>query len=113
MHSAAKRIVKTSVAVLGLYIAAYSILSLTGGYVLTQSGDVRYAYSGLSVSDIFQWQPRFGFFQLFRQTTGALIIRADRLDYVFAPLILFDQAVVHKSIRLFDPETGKRIEERF
>jgi len=109
MSPPAKRTIKVCLSALGLYIVAYSILSLKGGYLLTESGDVRYGY-GLSVPDIYQWQPRFGFFQIFRQISGTRTIRAEGLGYFFAPLILFDQALVHKTIRLFDPETGKPIE---
>ena len=89
-------------ALVALYVTAYIGLSCTGGYVFTQSGEVRYAF-GWSVSDIQLWQPRFLFCQRFRQIDGSWTIRANTLGYVFTPLVLLDQAFWHKTVRLFDP----------
>lgn len=94
--------------VLVLYVAVYAVLSLSGGYVFTQSGQVRYGF-GLSVSDLQQWQPRGAFCQRFQTFDGSWILRADFLGYVFAPLVLLDQTLVHKTVRLNDPETGAPI----
>src|SRR5262245_50291626 len=96
-----KREVMTIGVLAALYLLAYTGLTCTGGYVFTQSGEVRYAF-GWSVSDIQQWQPRFMFCQRFRQIDGSWTIRANTLGYAFTPLVLLDQAFWHKTVRLFD-----------
>ncbi len=111
MRAPLKRRLKIALGVLAAYALVYLVLSLTGGYVLTQSGQVRYGF-GLSVSDIRQWQPRFAFCQRFRRADGSWTLRANCLGYVFAPMILLDQTLVHRTVRLFDPETGEPIEKR-
>jgi hypothetical protein len=103
-----KRNIKIAVVIIAVYLGSYVILSLCGGYVLTQSGLLRYGF-GLSVSDIQQWQPRFAFCQRFRQVDEHWTLRANFLGYVFAPLILCDQAFVHKTVHLFDTKTGEPI----
>jgi peptidoglycan/LPS O-acetylase OafA/YrhL len=101
---------KISFAVVALYVGVYILLSLSGGYILTQSGQVRYNF-GFSVSDLQQWQPRFTFCQRFRQVDGSWTLRANFLGYVFTPLALLDQTFVHRTVRLFDPETGEPIDK--
>lgn len=108
MRTPLKRRLKIALGVLALYVVVYVILSLSGGYILTESGQVRYS-SGLSVSDIHQWQPRLVFCQRFQRIDGSWSLRATFLGYVFAPLVLFDQTFVHETIRLFPPETGEPI----
>ncbi len=65
--------------------------------------------SGMSVTDIDQWQPCMAFYQRFRTMNGSMIVRASFLGYVYAPLILLDQAFFHRTVRHFDPESGKPI----
>ena len=108
MRAPIKLRLKIVLGILILYAAVYTVLSLSGGYVFTQSGLVRYGF-GLSVSDLQQWQPRFAFCQRFRQVDEHWTLRANFLGYVFAPLILCDQAFVHKTVHLFDPKTGEPI----
>jgi peptidoglycan/LPS O-acetylase OafA/YrhL len=108
MRSLHKRGIKIVGVSIAAYLVVYVILSFCGGYVLTQSGQVRYGF-GLSVSDLQQWQPRFTFCQRFRQVDGSWTLRANFLGYVFAPLVLLDQTCIHKTVRLFDPETGEPI----
>ncbi len=93
----------------GFYVGSYVALSLCGGYVMTQSGDVRYADGGMSVTDIDQWQPCFTFYQHFRTMNGSRIVRANFLGYVYAPLILLDQTFFHRTVRHFDPLTGRPV----
>ena len=109
--TSAKRWLKIALSCLLLYVVCYIILSFGGGYVWTQSGQVRYDF-GLSVTDLEQWQPRYTFCQRFRLIDGSWTIRANFLGYVFAPLVLLDQTFVHKTVRLFDPETGKVIDRQ-
>lgn len=96
---------------LAAYVLIYCGLSTFGSYDFAQSGQVRYSGSGMAVSDLVQWQPRFAFCQWFRGIDGTWRIRANGLGYGFAPLILLDQWYVHRTTRLFDPETGEVIPE--
>ena len=89
-----------------VYLGTYCLLSCNGGYVWTQSGEVRWSF-GMSATDLEQWQPRFIFCQRFRQIDGTYTTRANLLGYFFAPLVFFDQVYVHKTVRLFDPVRGK------
>ena len=111
MRAPLKKRLKIALRVLSVYLLLYVVLSLTGGYIFTQSGQVRYG-GGLSVSDLQQWQPRFTFCQRFRQVDGSWTLRANVLGYVFAPLVLLDQTFIHRTVRLFDPETGEPTEKR-
>lgn len=108
MTSSSKQILWSGLLAAVSYLGCYAILSSCGGYVRTQSGQVRYDF-GLSVTDIDQWQPRFAFCQRFRQIDGSWTIRSNFLGSAFAPLILLDQLFVHKTIRHFDPGTGRPI----
>lgn len=78
-----------------LYVASYAALSFTGGWVVTESGEVRIF---TAVADTFQWQPRYGSCQRFHSVSGDYTVRADALGYFFAPLILLDQRFVHRTI---------------
>lgn len=109
MRSFLKKKLSIALGVLSVYVLVYVVLSMSGGYVFTQSGQVRYDF-GLSVSDIQQWQPRFAFCQRFRKLDGSWTLRANYPGYCFAPLILLDQALVHQTVRLIEPETAIPIE---
>ena len=106
MRAPLTRRLKIALGVLAAYVTVYLILSLSGGYIVTQSGQMRYGF-GLSVSDVQQWQPRFASCQRFLQVDGSWTLHANLLGYVFAPLIFLDQTLVHRTIRLFDSESGK------
>jgi hypothetical protein len=106
MHVRNKRRLIIAVAIVAVYFGVYAFLSHGGGYILTQSGEVRYAF-GLSVSDVSRWEPRFAYCEAFRDIHGRRALRANFLGYVFAPLILADQVFLHPTIHLIDPETGK------
>jgi hypothetical protein len=79
-----------------LYVGSYVVLSATGGWVVSESGELRMF---LAVSDIFEWQPRYGSCERFRWSGGDYGLRADALGYFYAPLILFDQHFIHRTIR--------------
>lgn len=111
MRAPVKQRLKIALGVSVLYFAVYAVLSLNGGYVFTQSGLLRYE-GAFALSDLQQWQPRFAFCQRFRQVDGSWSLRANFLGYVFAPVILLDQALVHRTVRLFDAETGEPIKKR-
>lgn len=48
MRAPLKKRLKIALGVLAAYVLVYVVLSLTGGYIFTQSGQVRYGF-GLSV----------------------------------------------------------------
>jgi hypothetical protein len=85
------------------YLASYSVLSATGGWLVSESGEWR-PFGALAEIDIFQWQPRYGFCQRFRWPGGHYALRADALGYFYAPLILLDQRFVHPTIRFRKPD---------
>ncbi len=85
-----------------LYVALYAPLSFTGGWVVTESSEVRFFSA---VADVFQWQPRYGRCQRFREATGDYTLRTDRLGFYFAPLILLDQRFVHRTIPFMTAES--------
>lgn len=89
-----------------LYFVSYVALSFTGGWVVTESGEVRIF---TAVADTFQWQPRYGSCQRFHSASGDYTIRADTLGYFFAPFILLDQRFVHLTIH-FITSDGHAIE---
>jgi len=86
---------------LAAYVVSYVILSLCGAYEFGQSGKMRYSF-GLSVSDIEQWQPRFVRCRIFQQVDGTRTLQANPLGYVFAPAILLDQKLFHRTKWIFD-----------
>jgi hypothetical protein len=59
---------------LGLYVGSYVILSASGGWVVTESGEIRMP---LAVADVFVWQPRYGRCESFRNVSGDYGLRAD------------------------------------
>lgn len=82
-----------------VYVGSYCIMSALGAYMPSQSGLVRF-HSGLSATDIHVWFPRLSYGQLYVNVNGKCTFRGNILGYVYAPLILFDQAFVHKTIKL-------------
>lgn len=81
-----------------LYIGSYAAFSITGGWVISESGKHR-LIAGLAASDVLVWQPRYGFCEQFMQIDGTTILRADRLGYLYSPLILLDQKAFHPTIQ--------------
>jgi hypothetical protein len=77
-------------------VGSYAILSASGGWVVTESGEIRMI---LAVPDVLVWQPRYGRCESFRNVSGDYGLRADGLGYFYSPLILFDQRYVHRTIR--------------
>lgn len=83
-------------AVLFLYVAAYALLSLMGGYVICESGRFR-PFAHLASYDAIFWMPRVGEAYVFIDVSGSRTLRAEGIGYFFFPLILLDQAFVHKT----------------
>ena len=84
-----KRKVILIVAVLGVYLISYFVLSFCGGYRLVMFG--RPNPPGLGISD-FVWQPRFG--ECYQWGAGYHI---DGLGLFYFPLIYCDQKLIHQS----------------
>lgn len=97
-----KRVLFFIVAIFIAYVSSYCILSINGSYYLTQSGQIRYN-TGLSVTDIEQWQPKYARCQLFRDINGRLVLRGNALGYFYSPLILLDQKLIHPTKRILSP----------
>lgn len=91
---------------LATYVLSYVLLSVCGGYLLTQSGRVRYGF-GFAVSDIEQWQPRWAWCQRFRRIDGSHTLRGNWLGYAYAPLILLDQKWIHPTRAIVDVEPAQ------
>ena len=90
-----KRRVITIIAVLGVYLVSYAVLSFCGGYRLVMSGRAR--PGGLAFSDTFVWQPRFGVCYPFRTASGNDTHHMDALGLIYFPLIRLDHAFVHQT----------------
>ena len=89
--------------VLTAYLVSYLILSALGGYRFDQSGELRYASAGLSVSDLVMWHPAGCWYQRrLRGITGDHTSRGNFLGYLYSPLIVLDRALVHRTKRIID-----------
>lgn len=89
-----------------LYIGTYVFLSWGGRYCFMQSGEVRYK-SGLSVSDVVKWQPKFIYWNIHRDIDGGLSIQSNFIGIIYSPLIYLDQKVVHKTQTIIPPATKR------
>jgi hypothetical protein len=95
-----------------LYAAGYLVLTLCGGYHFSQSGEPRYV-SGMSVSDIIEWDPKGLWWQgRYRFAGGEYGSRGNFAGYVYSPLIALDRALWHRTQGLFD-EFSRRGEKDF
>ena len=83
--------------IFAIIVVAYLVIGpglwISGGYVLTQSGQTRYAFgipTGISVHDIIAWKPLFGHFQAeYEWPGGATKPRCSFLGTLFFPLFYF------------------------
>ncbi|MDF1738042.1 MAG: hypothetical protein P1U86_02690 [Verrucomicrobiales bacterium] len=89
-----------------IYIGSYFPLSEKGGWVVSESGRIRIT---LAMADIFEWQPRYGYFHRMRSISGGTTIHADLIGWFYAPLIMIDQSRVHPTI-LFIGEGFEAVE---
>ena len=78
------------------YVGSYVAFSARGGYHASQTGKLRYSF-GLSVTDVWHWQPRFMSWEPFRDVGGNDTSRGDLLGYLYSPLIRVDRAWRHPS----------------
>ena len=86
-----------------LYVVSYAFLSSCGAYVLTQSGDLRWNTTGLSVSDMWEWRPLMVRYHRFKAIDGSRATRGNVLGRFYMPLIALDRSHWHRS-RLIDPD---------
>jgi hypothetical protein len=84
-----------------VYLSSYAVLSATGGWVVTESGEVRLGF--VAVADSLIWQPRYGRCEWFRFVSGEHGLRFnDKLGTFYAPLIMLDQKWVHRTVRFLN-----------
>jgi len=88
-------------AIVVLYVGSYAVLSFTGGWIVSISGEFR-PIEGIAMTDILEWQPRYGYCRRIRNVSGGYRIDADPLGYVYCPLVLLDQRYVHRTMPLSD-----------
>jgi hypothetical protein len=98
---------RLSLLVVVVYIALYTVLSATGTYVSTQSGQIRHV-GGIAATDVELWQPRFLHLETRRDINGSFSLEGNLGGYFFSPLICIDQHFVHKPVWLAGTSaTGK------
>ena len=84
------------------YAGSYTIFSALGDYRGTQSGKIRYG-TGLAMTDIFIWQPQGIWYQRnFTTADGEMICRGNRLGYFYAPLVVLDRSIFHKTQEILE-----------
>ena len=84
-----------------LYVGSYAALSAAGDYVASQTGRLRYV-AGLSVTDVYHWQPKLGYWEPFHTIDGNDTTRGDLPGYFYSPLIRLDRARWHRSHYIFE-----------
>ncbi len=97
-----RRLRRTCVITVGLlviYVCSYLILSFTGGYIVSESGEHRIV---VAMADVYIWLPYYGICRPFRNARGDHIIQYDLIGFFYCPLILLDQKYIHPTIRFLD-----------
>ncbi len=89
------------------YVGSYVPFSAVGDYRASQTGKLRY-FNGLSVTDVYHWQPRFMWWEPFHDVYGKDTSRGDPLGYFYSPLIRIDRAWRHPSQHLFEESAATR-----
>jgi hypothetical protein len=92
------------------YIAIYVILSLLGSEEYHPSGRHRYA-GGLAVSDEIIHAPKYLWFELYIEYDGKYANRGNFAGHMFAPLILIDRKLWHRTVDLGGDLETKQAEE--
>lgn len=107
MNATHKRLTKFTFALLGAYITVFAILWLGGGYILTESGEVRQFLgisTGIAAPDIADWQPLFGHCQPeYHWATGDISPRCDILGWAYYPLWILVRKS-HPPVRLLSQQ---------
>jgi len=94
-----KKVAKSFLLALGIYVVAYVVNSAAGGYwmIPSRDGRVRFKpeFGGLSMTVAIMWQPRFG-----HNALG----QSDYPGAFFGPLIFLDRAWIHPTHNLIDDD---------
>lgn len=98
LPSTRHRFKKTSLMLLA-YVGSYTYMSAGGAYCFSQSGQIRYT-SGLSVSDVSIWHPRFMYWEPFQDIDGNSTSRGSAFGYYYSPLITVDRYWLHPTQQL-------------
>ena len=85
-------IAKVVSVVIGSYVTGFFVIWIGGGYVLTESGEVRRFMgidTGIAVPDIAQWQPLFGHCQeTYTWSGGRVGRRCDLIGKIYYPFLV-------------------------
>ena len=92
---------------LAAYVGSYVAMSAAGEYQASQTGRLRW-FGGLSVTDVYHWQPAFAWWEPFRDIRGDDTSRGDLLGYFYSPLIRIDRAWRHPSHHIFEDSAATR-----
>jgi hypothetical protein len=93
------------------YITIYLLLSLFGEYVPGTTGKYRYVTSGLGVTDVQRWQPKFIYAGFYQPVDGTkFVYTSNALGYFYAPLVIIDQKYFHKTQEIIPPSVKESIE---
>ena len=84
-----------------LHIGFYTILSCTGKYVWSQSGEYRFRESGNAITDVMIWKPKLICWRIFKNIDGEYEVQANLLGYFYTPLIHIDQKYIHPNRKYF------------
>ena len=68
-------------------------------YVPAQSGELRYDH-GFAVTDVEIWQSKYMLFQKQKNIEGKNTYGYNFLGFIYSPLIVLDQTLVHTTNRL-------------
>src|SRR4051794_34635235 len=83
-----------------VYVASYLPLTLLGEYRIDMTG--RQRPWGLALMDVDLWQPKATYFRVYTSVSGDTGCSSDFLGTVYAPLILLDRAIWHRSHFIFN-----------
>lgn len=111
-----RRVFRTFVITLLLYVAVYVVNSCCGYYYWSPSGLTRKAFghpTHISMPDRQVWKPLVGTFERYTTVEGRESFRGNALGYVFAPLILLDQAWVHPTSDFLLSPDGRPMNFRY
>jgi len=112
--STTRRIVFLIGLAVGAYVCSYLPLSLAGEWRFSESGKLHYTQGPLAVSDIIVWTPRYCWYQYnYRFINGKHGSRGNRLGYFYAPLILLDRALWHKTKSALEPDWTNRARQTY
>ncbi len=84
------------------YVVCYALLSLLGQWQMVTSGERRYSKTGLGVIDTQEWQPKGLLFRRWKGTDDKMRTEGNLCGYVYLPLIFFDRACVHRTVKFFN-----------